>query len=288
MGRQRREFVPGAIYHVMNRGNHKEPIFYDDHDRRRFEEIWNRHASLYGVRTLGRCLMSNHFHGVIETAHANLDDFMEQVEGQFARYSNWRHKRTGHLFQGRYRLVEITDDTHLITALCYVFLNPVSAGLVNRAEQYRWSTYAATAGIAPTPNWLSLEWLQSLFPAGSLKDSQRWLHAVMSQECPARAYAEQIELHVSPDAVKRTIHSYTAGQFRLDAFPRVYRTALRPSLQELIDEHREDCGQFAHHARVTYGYRNAEIASVLTISSTAAYKLCTAYRRSNKLVPGTN
>ncbi len=72
--------------------------------------------------------MVNHFHLVVVTPHGNLSEFMEQLEGRFARYSNWRHGSVGHLFQGRFRDVVIEHDIHLLIALCYVFLNPVSAG----------------------------------------------------------------------------------------------------------------------------------------------------------------
>ena len=146
MGRPNRPNIPGAIYHVMNRGNRKEPIFEDDSDRRRFARILVEVQAAYCVKTMGGSLMSNHFHLGVLTPYGNLSEFMQQLEGQFARYSNWRHGRVGHLFQGRFRHVHIEHDIHLLTALCYIFMNPVAAGLCREPADWYWSSYRGTAG----------------------------------------------------------------------------------------------------------------------------------------------
>src|SRR5689334_18457107 len=100
MSRKPRLIVKGGTYHVMNRGNRKAPIFEDERDRRRFLAILVEEMERYGVKLLAGNQMGNHFHAVVNTPHANLSDFMEQWECRFARYSNWRHHRVGHLFQG--------------------------------------------------------------------------------------------------------------------------------------------------------------------------------------------
>src|SRR5690349_16908095 len=168
MGRSERLNIPGATYHVMNRGNHKEPIFFDPRDRRRFLAIWREQQEVFGVRTFGGCLMGNHFHDVLNTPNGNLSEFMQQVEGQFARWSNWRHGRVGHLFQSRFRDVLIEHDVHLLTALVYVFMNPVAAGFCAEPQNYKWGTYAATVGRGPIPNYLTIDWLSALLPAETM------------------------------------------------------------------------------------------------------------------------
>ena len=115
--------------------------------------------------------MSNHFHMIITTPYGNRADFVGAVEGQYASYLNVRYGYVGHVFQGRYVPVTIEDDIQLLTALCYVFLNPVSAGLVMKIEEYEWSTYRATAGLEKTPRALSLEWLRMLFPGLEIRDA---------------------------------------------------------------------------------------------------------------------
>lgn len=273
MGRPLRTKITGATYHVMNRGNHKEWIFEDDRDRRHFLRTLIEEQATHEVKTLGGTLMKNHFHLVVVTPHGNLSDFMEQLEGRFARYSNWRHQRVGHLFQGPFRDVLIESDIHLLTALCYVFMNPVAAGLAAKIEDYRWSTYAATAGYSPVPAYLSIDWLQTLFPDSSLAEAQQRFRQIMSNARPLVTYVREMELSVGPEAIYEVIRSYTAEQLDLSTMPRVYRTALRPSLHALLLEAGGDNSQFVWEARVLYGYRNAEIASVLGLKPATVSKI---------------
>lgn len=264
----------------MNRGNRKAAIFEDERDRRRFLRIWTEQQSVFGVKTLGGCLMHNHFHEVVETPHGNLSEFMQQVDGQFARYSNWRHQRVGHLFQGRFRDVLIEDDVHLLTALCYVFLNPVAACICETAAGYKWSTYAATAGYSRQPDYLSIDWLSVLCPAESLAESQRRLRRIMETPNPSAANLREDELSVSPESIRQVIQSHTGKPIEFGSLPRMYRTALRPALTQLILDRGSDVDQFIWEARVSYGYKIAEIARALGISkTTTSAKFCRYQRR---------
>ena len=146
----------------MNRGNRKVLIFHDDRDRRRFTRILIETTEEYGVETLGGVQMGTHFHLVVLTPHANLSAFMQQLEGRYAEYINWRHGFVGHLFQGTFKGVVIENDIHLFTALWYVFSNPCAAGFCERFEEWPWSTYAATAGLRPVPAYLSITRWQKL------------------------------------------------------------------------------------------------------------------------------
>lgn len=168
----------------MNRGNRKAQIFIDDLDRRRFSRILLEEQKTHGVKVCSECQMGTHFHLIVTTPRGNLSDFVGAFEGRFADYSNRRHGNVGHLYQGRFVDVVIEDDVQLLTALCYVFLNPVSAGLVTRIEDYPWSTYRATAGLGPAPPYLSLEWLESLYPGEPLKDAQQHFRALMNEAQP--------------------------------------------------------------------------------------------------------
>jgi REP element-mobilizing transposase RayT len=281
MGRSDRPNIPGATYHVMNRGNHKEPIFMDPRDRRRFLLIWREQQEVFGVRTFSGCLMGNHFHDIINTPNANLSEFMQQVEGQFARWSNWRHGRVGHLFQGRFHHVQIKEDVHLMTALCYVFMNPLAAGLCNAPEQYEWSTYAATIGQRPVPSYLSIDWLTTLFPAGAIAESQQKLRRLMNEQLPVAAYLQDEFLNVDPDTIKKVVASYTGEQIQYASMPRAYRTALRPPLEDVLAG--DGCGardQRIYDARVVYGYTNAEIARALRLDPATVSKI---FRRRQRL-----
>ena len=279
MARDPRPNIPGATYHVMNRGNRKEAIFEDDRDRRRFLRILIEEQAAYDVKTLAGTQMGNHFHLAVLTPHGNLSDFMEQLEGRFARYSNWRYRRVGHLFQGRFRHVLIENDVHLLIALCYVLMNPVAAGLSSNLEGYKWSTYAATAGLAAVPSYLSLDWLEALFPRLSLGQAQQRFRQILSNPKPVASYFREMELHVSRETVRQVIHSYTGKQLAASALPRVYRTALRPSLEALSIEVGDDRSRFVREARVLYGYRDADIARVLGLKPATVSKIFCADRR---------
>jgi len=260
----------------MNRGNRKAAIFEDERDRRRFLGILLEEMKRYGVKLLAGNQMGNHFHAVVNTPHANLADFMEQWESRFARYSNWRHDRIGHLFQGPYRAVFIEHDIHLLIALCYVFLNPVSARLVTKPQEYRWSTYAATVGLAPRRSYLSVEWLQLLFPGSTLEDAQRRFHALMSESQPVQAYLQELDaLAVDPSAVRRVVNSYTGEQLQLGMLPSVYRSTLRSPLAELLLDGMGGPARAnaIYDAHVLHGYRLSQIARHLCLSPATVSKI---------------
>ena len=276
MGRSPRLIVKGGTYHIMNRGNRKALIFEDDRDRRRCLKILLEEMERYGVRLLGGTPMGNHFHAVVNTPHGNLPDFMEQWESRFARYSNWRHRRVGHLFQGPYRAVYIEHDVHLLIALCYVFLNPVYARLVTKPEDYPWSTYAATVGLAPCPSYLSIDWLPALFPGSTLKDAQRRLHDLMSATQPVETFLRELDgFGLDAGAVRRIIHSYTGEQLQIGMLPHVYRSALRSPLVALFHDGMTHSARARaiYDAHVAHGYSLAQIARHLRLSPATISKI---------------
>ena len=146
MGRKLRMQYPGAIYHLMNRGDHREAIFRDDTDRICFLETLGEACAKTDWQIHAWCLMTNHFHLVCETPLPNLVEGMKWFLGNYTGRFNRRHKLFGHLFSGRYKalIVDGSGNGYLKTVCDYVHLNPVRAGLL-RADQplraYRWSSY---------------------------------------------------------------------------------------------------------------------------------------------------
>ena len=276
MGRPHRLVFCGATYHVMNRGNRKAVIFQDARDRRRFIRILIEELERYAVKLLAGCEMGNHFHCAVTTPHGNLSDFMERLESRFAQYSNWRHERSGHLFQGAFRDVLIEHDIHLLIALCYIFLNPVAARLVEKPEDYKWSTYAATVGLAPLPSYLSIDWLEALFPNNTLREAQRRFRELMSAADPLADYLRLNDsTALDPSAVRRVIRSYTGEALQVGMLPRKYRSELRLSLTELLPDGMPPQAR-AHRiyeAHVTNGYTLAEIARELRIRPATVSKV---------------
>ena len=146
MARKLRVEYEGAIYHVMNRGDRREPIFRDDADRALFLETLGQACRRTDWQVHAWCLMSNHFHLVIETPKANLVAGMKWFLGTYTGRFNRKHKMVGHLFSGRYKALIVDGSGHgyLRTVCDYVHLNPVRAKLLSKEQKlraYRWSSY---------------------------------------------------------------------------------------------------------------------------------------------------
>jgi len=157
MGRKLRVQYPGAIYHVMSRGDRREEIFRDDEDRRCFLRTLAELCEKAGWQVHAYCLMGNHFHLVVETPRGNLVAGMKWLLGVYTSRFNRRHKLLGHLFSGRYKalIVDGSGNGYFKTACDYVHLNPSRAKLLGREQplrEYAWSSwpeYLKRAGRRP-------------------------------------------------------------------------------------------------------------------------------------------
>ena len=168
MARPLRVEFPGAIYHVTARGNERRAIFRDDEDRRLFLATLEETFEEYGLRIHAFCLMPNHYHLLVETPRANLSRAIGWFQTTYTIRFNRRHRRSGHLFQGRFKAHVVDADDYARQLICYVHLNPVrprdKSAIVpedRRAalEQWRWSSHLAFLGRATAPAWLCTEWL---------------------------------------------------------------------------------------------------------------------------------
>ena len=163
MARALRVQYPGAIYHVLSRGDRRELIVRDDQDRAAFVRTLEQACAKTGWQVHAWCLMSNHFHVVIETPRANLAPGMKWFLGTYTQRYNARHQLRGHVFGGRYKavLVDTRAGEYLRTVCDYVHLNPARAGLIaadDPLEQYRWSSYPHYLLPARRrPGWLRVD-----------------------------------------------------------------------------------------------------------------------------------
>jgi REP element-mobilizing transposase RayT len=163
MARKLRVEYPGAIYHVMNRGDRREPIFQDELDHQRFVETLGEACAKTGWQVHAYVLMPNHFHLVVETPQPNLVAGMKWVLGTYTSRFNRRHKLFGHLFSGRYKslIVDGSGSGYLKSVCDYVHLNPARAKLVAAdalLKSFAWSSWPAYL-LAPSkrPGWLRVD-----------------------------------------------------------------------------------------------------------------------------------
>ena len=157
MSRPLRLEYPGALFHVTSRGNEKKNIFLDDVDRQRFLGLMAKAVARFQWIVMAYVLMSNHFHLVVKLTSANVSRGMQWLNGKYSQAFNRRHARVGHLVQGRFGGELVDEETYLLEVLRYVVLNPVRAGMVRAPGDYEWSSYRATAGLAPAPDWLAVD-----------------------------------------------------------------------------------------------------------------------------------
>ena len=184
MPRPPRLHVPGGVYHVILRGNHRQAIFTEPSDRQMLDALVAETLERFDARAHAYCWMTNHMHLALQVADAPLGPIVRRIAGVYARRIQQRLPTTGHLFERRYRSVLVDADTHLLRLVRYIHLNPLRAGLVADPADYPWSGHRAYLGLASIP-WLTTDFTLRLL--GTNRSSAR------------RAYARLISAGGDPD-----------------------------------------------------------------------------------------
>jgi putative transposase len=162
MSRPLRIEYPGAWYHAMNRGRRRESIFLGSDDYLSFLQVLEEGAVMWNVLIAAFCLMPNHYHLLVQTPDGNLSRFMRHVDGIYTQRFNRVHKLDGALFRGRYKAVVVDADTYLLELVRYIHRNPVRAGLVERADRYRWSSDRAYRSGSRQEGWVDRSFVLSM------------------------------------------------------------------------------------------------------------------------------
>jgi putative transposase len=162
--RKPREEFPDAVHHAYARGVNRELIYLDDADRERYLALLGQVVERHRWRCLAFCLMHNHVHLLVQTPEPDLGRGMQRLHGVYAQYFNRRHRRSGHLFQGRFGVVVMRSNAQLLMAARYIARNPVEAGLCRDAADWTWSSHMATLDSDP-PRWLDTPRLLGYFGA---------------------------------------------------------------------------------------------------------------------------
>ncbi len=190
------EFAHG-LYHVTSRGDGREDIFLDDGDRELFLEVLSETVGRFNWVIHAYCLMSNHYHLLIETPDGNLSKGMRQLNGVYTQRFNRKHRRVGHVFQGRYKAVIVQKESYLLELARYIVLNPVRAQMVRNPRDWQWSSYRATADMMPGPEWLAIDPILSAFGqrrAQAVEAYRSFVAAGKNQPSPWTSLKNQIYL----------------------------------------------------------------------------------------------
>ncbi len=140
MPRRAREKSKTGIYHIILRGSNKQEIFHDDEDNSKFIDVLKKYKSISEIKLYGWCLMNNHVHILLEQGKEDLSVTMKRIGVSYAYYYNNKYATTGHLFQDRYLSENVEDERYLLAVLHYIHHNPVKAGMVKNAEDWKWSS----------------------------------------------------------------------------------------------------------------------------------------------------
>ena len=163
MARPLRIEFAGALYHITARGNARQDIYRTDSDRHRFLDILRCACDRYEWLCHAYCLMSNHYHFMIETQAPTLSKGMKYTNGTYTQVFNRAHNRVGHVFQGRFKAIIVDKDSYLLELSRYIVLNPVRARMVRTAGDWPWSSYRATVGHTNAHALLTTDWILGNF-----------------------------------------------------------------------------------------------------------------------------
>jgi putative transposase len=160
--RKPRIYYPGAVYHVVLRGNAGQNVFFTEKDKKHFYRLLDEGQEKYGHLIHAFCLMANHIHLVLQVGNVPLSRILQNISQRYTMWVNRQRKRMGHLFQGRYKAILVDADTYLLELVRYIHLNPVRAKIVKAPGVYHWSSYNAYLGRESFP-WLTTDWVLEQF-----------------------------------------------------------------------------------------------------------------------------
>jgi putative transposase len=270
MARPLRIEYDGALYHITSRGNGKKPIYKDDEDREKFLEILKRVNERFNWICHAYCLMNNHYHLIVETPDGNLSKGMRQLNGVYTQIFNRRHNRGGHIFQGRYKAILIQKESYLLEVCRYVVLNPVRAKVVEKPEEWKWSSYRATAGIKKSHPCLTTEWISGQFSTRK-KDAERKYRDFVKAGIGVKNIWKEVKgqcILGGQDLVKVLI-DYIKRYKDIKEIPKRHRYVNRPELGGIFkgiwDKGKEKRNRKIKIAIEGYGYSQKEVADYLGI-----------------------
>jgi putative transposase len=239
MARALRISYPGAFYHVTSRGNERKEIFKNKWDRERFLQYLETATLRYNAVIHVYSLMNNHYHIFLETPKGNLPQIMRHINGAYTTYFNAKHKRSGHLFQGRYKAILVDADEYAKELSRYIHLNPVRANIVERAEAYKWSSLQDYIGVRKPPEWLQRDFILSYFGDNTSKaeiEYKKFISAVNGRvhESPLKKVFASTILG-STDFIERVREDFVKKEKINKEIPALKKLSKMPTMEDIFE-----------------------------------------------------
>ncbi len=256
MARPLRIEFAGALYHITSRGDRREAIYEDEEDRETFLSVLAEVVERYNWICHAFCLMTNHYHLVIETVEGNLSRGMRQLNGVYTQASNRRHRRVGHIFQGRFKGILVDKEAYLLELSRYVVLNPVRAGMVDSPEQWPWSSYRPMIGTVVTPKWLAVGGLLSQFGKNRKEAHRCYQSFVLDGIGQSIWEGLHQQIYLGNEAFVKRMQSRARVKGDTLTIPKAQRRPAPASLAEIAAHHGErNVAIVAAYATGAYSYR---------------------------------
>lgn len=200
MPRQARQVSSTGIYHLLVRGINREALFHYDEDRQRYLEALIKITKDSAASVLGYCLMNNHVHLLIKEGSNGVSNLMHRLGASYAYYYNLKYERVGHVFQNRFKSENVEDESYLKNVIRYIHQNPVKAGMVSKADAYRWSSCQAYYdGKEYLPGLTDTELILSLF-SGKREQAIINFRQFTEEDETSNDFLEDLEVNTMSDA----------------------------------------------------------------------------------------
>ena len=238
MARPLRIVYPGAYYHVTSRGNEQKDVFKSRRDREKFLEYLASATERYGAAIHAYCLMSNHYHLLLETPEGNLSQIMRHINGAYTTYFNIKRKRAGHLFQGRFKAILVEADEYAVELSRYIHLNPVRVGMAGKPGEYPWSSFQSYIGQSKVQDWLKTDFILGYFSknkADAWKIYRIFVEALIGKEYDSPLLAAiGTAVLGSTEFVESVIETHVGKREQSRDLPSLRQLTIRPTLEAIF------------------------------------------------------
>jgi len=276
MSRPLRIEYPNAVYHITSRGNARDDIYLSDDDREAFLETLSIVVERFNWICHAYCLMSNHYHLMIETPNGNISRGMRHLNGVYTQQFNRLHHRVGHVFQGRFKSILIEKDAHLLELCRYIVQNPVAANMVHDVADWKWSSYLATASMIPKLGFLTTDWVLAQFS----NQTQTYIEFVRKVSDKHSPLSKALKSNVLGSQLFREEMQEKLQANNSNETTRVQCHIAQDRLED-IRSSSTDRGEWMALAYRLHGYTMREIADYAQVHYSLVSKLIKAWEENN-------